>query len=96
MYMVARDSFKHWFKSFLRDLNYPIFPPYRLTVLAPLSFIKQVNSILNMVEIFLTSVASIALLVAGIGIMGIMTVSVMERTREIEYSKPSERKIEQS
>jgi len=64
-----------------------LFPLYRLTVLVPLSFIRQVNSILNMVEIFLTSIASIALLVAGIGIMNIMTVSVMERTREIGILK---------
>jgi len=64
-----------------------LFPPYRLTVLVPLTFIQQVNSILNMVEIFLTSIASIALLVAGIGIMNIMTVSVMERTREIGILK---------
>ncbi|MBE0512942.1 ABC transporter permease, partial [Candidatus Bathyarchaeota archaeon] len=64
-----------------------LFPPYRITVLVPLSFIQQVNSILNMVEIFLTSIASIALLVAGIGIMNIMTVSVMERTREIGILK---------
>jgi len=64
-----------------------LFPPYQITVLVPLSFIQQVNSILNMVEIFLTSIASIALLVAGIGIMNIMTVSVMERTREIGILK---------
>ena len=64
-----------------------LFPPYQISVLVPLSFIQQVDTILNMVELFLTSIASIALLVAGIGIMNIMTVSVMERTREIGILK---------
>jgi len=64
-----------------------LFSPYRITVFVPFSFIQQVNSILNMVQIFLMSIASIALLVAGIGIMNIMTVSVMERTREIGILK---------
>ncbi|MGQ9461107.1 MAG: ABC transporter permease [Candidatus Bathyarchaeaceae archaeon] len=64
-----------------------LFPPYQITVLVPLTLIRQVDLILGMVQIFLTAIASISLLVAGIGIMNIMTVSVMERTREIGILK---------
>jgi len=64
-----------------------LFPPYQITVLVPITLIQQVDFILGMVEIFLASIASISLLVAGIGIMNIMTVSVMERTREIGILK---------
>jgi putative ABC transport system permease protein len=64
-----------------------LFPPFRITILVPLTFIKQVDNILSIVQLFLMAIASISLLVAGIGIMNIMTVSVMERTREIGILK---------
>jgi putative ABC transport system permease protein len=64
-----------------------LFPPYRISILAPITFIHQVDYILNLIQLFLTSIASISLLVAGIGIMNITTVSVMERTREIGIMK---------
>jgi len=64
-----------------------LFPPFKITILVPLTFIKQVDNILNIVQLFLMAIASISLLVAGIGIMNIMTVSVMERTREIGILK---------
>jgi len=64
-----------------------LFPPFKVTILVPLTFIRQVDRILNIVQIFLMAIASISLLVAGIGIMNIMTVSVMERTHEIGILK---------
>jgi putative ABC transport system permease protein len=64
-----------------------LFPPFRISILVPLTFIQQVDYIMNLIQLFLTSIASISLLVAGIGIMNIMTVSVMERTREIGIMK---------
>jgi putative ABC transport system permease protein len=64
-----------------------LFPPFQISVLVPITFIRQVDSILNLIQLFLTSIAAISLLVAGIGIMNIMTVSVMERTREIGIMK---------
>ncbi len=49
-----------------------------------LSILGNITSILS---IFLTSIAFISLLVGGIGIMNIMLVSVVERTREIGLRK---------
>ncbi len=46
-----------------------------------------VSNIFSVIELFLGGIAAISLIVAGIGIMNIMIVSLMERTREIGILK---------
>ena len=50
-------------------------------------WLEEMNKMINMVIVILTGIASISLLVGGIGIMNIMLVSVTERTKEIGIRK---------
>ena len=51
------------------------------------SIIDVMNEILGMMTTMLAGIAAISLIVGGIGVMNIMTVSVSERTREIGIRK---------
>ncbi len=57
------------------------------TIYTQQDFLTLASSITNIFKIFLSGIASISLLVGGIGIMNIMLVSVTERTKEIGLRK---------
>jgi len=57
------------------------------TIMSQEDFVNTAESITGVLTIFLGGIAAISLLVGGIGIMNIMLVSVVERTREIGLRK---------
>jgi putative ABC transport system permease protein len=58
-----------------------------VTVESPTVIINTINSAISTIGGFIVGIAAISLLVAGVGIMNIMFVSIIERTREIGILK---------
>ena len=58
-----------------------------VTVTQPSALLDNMNRILGILNVFLAGIAGISLIVAGVGIMNIMIVSLIERTREIGILK---------
>jgi putative ABC transport system permease protein len=59
----------------------------QVSVTSSTAVLDIISNVFSTVELFLAGIAAISLLVAGIGIMNIMIVSLMERTREIGILK---------
>jgi putative ABC transport system permease protein len=59
----------------------------QVSVTSATAVLNVLSNVFSVVQLFLAGIAAISLLVAGIGIMNIMIVSLMERTREIGILK---------
>jgi putative ABC transport system permease protein len=82
------DFVKSRMTSILRQ-NHNITDPDKddFTIRTQEDVLSILGTITSVLKIFLTSIAAISLIVGGIGIMNIMLVSVIERTREIGLRK---------
>jgi len=58
-----------------------------VSVISSTAVLNILGSVFSIIQLFLVGIAAISLLVAGIGIMNIMIVSLIERTREIGILK---------
>ena len=58
-----------------------------VSAISSTAVLDLLGSVFSIIELFLVGIAAISLLVAGIGIMNIMIVSLIERTREIGILK---------
>ncbi|MCW4007142.1 MAG: ABC transporter permease [Candidatus Bathyarchaeota archaeon] len=58
-----------------------------VSVVTSTAVLNIINRVFSVIQLFLAGIAAISLLVAGIGIMNIMIVSLIERTREIGILK---------
>jgi putative ABC transport system permease protein len=59
----------------------------KVLVVSSASIFNTINSVMVQVQTLMTGVIGISLLVAGVGIMNIMIISLMERTKEIGIMK---------
>jgi putative ABC transport system permease protein len=59
----------------------------QVSVVSSTAVLSTITSIFSILQLFLAGIAGISLLVAGVGIMNIMVVSLIERTREIGILK---------
>lgn len=75
-------------KGIIEDYLYSVFKDddlYHVTAMSEL--LDSMNEMIGTMSMLLGGIASISLLVAGVGVMNIMLVSVTERTREIGIRK---------